>query len=257
VKRRLPAILFALTVAGVAAFSSGPPDGSTGAPGEILCTACHTGAPANSGAGSLTITGLPDAYEPGASYTLTLTLSDPNARRWGFQATAKTAVGPAGAITATDTLTTLVSQTAGFQYIKQTFQGTFQNTTGSASWSFDWTAPEPGSGPVTFYAAGNAANFDGSPLGDLIYNISLVTPEAQPLLRGDLNGDGIVNISDVIIALRIAVGFLEPTPEQILLGDVAPKPGLDGRPFGDGVVDIRDVTRILRRSVSLEPDPWP
>jgi hypothetical protein len=37
------------------------------------------------------------------------------------------------------------------------------------TWSFDWTAPEAGTGTITFYGAFNAANGNGSTTGDVIY----------------------------------------------------------------------------------------
>jgi outer membrane protein assembly factor BamB len=75
-------------------------------------------------------------------------------------------------------------------------------------------------------------------------------------LAGDINQDGKVGISDASLALRHVVNLIRLTPAQIAIGDVSPKPGV-GKPVGDGVVDIRDVIRILRRTVGLEPDPWP
>lgn len=73
-------------------------------------------------------------------------------------------------------------------------------------------------------------------------------------LPGDLNKDGTINLSDAVLALRFAGGLAQPSAEQILAGDVAPKIG--GK-IGDGRITILDVLRILRRSLGLEPDPWP
>ncbi len=78
-----------------------------------------------------------------------------------------------------------------------------------------------------------------------------VKPEELQGLMGDLNGDGKVSLGDAVLALRIALGVLTPTPDQVKMADVAPKPG------GDGKITVGDVVRILRRSVGLEPDPWP
>ena len=68
--------------------STGAPQGHSGAPGDLVCTACHTSNPTvNSGPGSVTVT-----FSDGTTYTLgvakrvTVTITDPNARRWGFQA---------------------------------------------------------------------------------------------------------------------------------------------------------------------------
>ena len=46
-----------------------------------------------------------------------------------------------------------------------------------ASFQFDWTPPATNAGLVTLYAAGNAANGNGSPTGDQIYTTSVqLTP---------------------------------------------------------------------------------
>jgi trimeric autotransporter adhesin len=62
-----------------------------------------------------------------------------------------------------------------------------------------------------------------------------------PIMRGDLNGDGQRNISDVTLALRFAVGLEAPTVAQLAAGDLN----------GNGVIDITDVTLILRAVVGL------
>ena len=39
---------------------------------------------------------------------------------------------------------------------------------------------------------------------------------------GDLNGDGLVNTADILLATRILMGQLVPTQDQVYHGDVAP-----------------------------------
>ncbi|MGQ9526125.1 MAG: dockerin type I repeat-containing protein, partial [Armatimonadota bacterium] len=79
-----------------------------------------------------------------------------------------------------------------------------------------------------------------------------VSPPTPELKAGDIDGDGRLAVTDVTLALRIAVGLkADATPAQIKAGDVAPK----GAP--DGKITIADVTRLLRRVVGLELDPWP
>jgi YD repeat-containing protein len=63
---------------------------------------------------------------------------------------------------------------------------------------------------------------------------------------GDLNGDGIVNVVDVMFAEQIATGLRTPTPDQLDHGDVSPP----GNP--DGKIDVRDVSRIMRKAFGLE-----
>ncbi|MGC8834898.1 MAG: carboxypeptidase regulatory-like domain-containing protein, partial [Armatimonadota bacterium] len=77
------------------------------------------------------------------------------------------------------------------------------------------------------------------------------------LIYGDANGDGLVDISDVQIAMRIAVGLLVPSPEQVRTADMYPNPGTFGREVGDGVVNISDAALILRYAFGLVPSLGP
>src|SRR3974390_1248123 len=74
----------------VHAHSFGAPIAETGAPGETTCVGCHTSFALNSGAGSLALSfSSGSTYTPGTPVTITITLSDPNAMRWGFEITAR------------------------------------------------------------------------------------------------------------------------------------------------------------------------
>lgn len=63
------------------------------------------------------------------------------------------------------------------------------------------------------------------------------------VLKGDLNGDGVVRANDAVFALRISAGLLEPTPQQLLVGDMN----------GDGNIRANDALLILRKAVGLAP----
>lgn len=63
---------------------------------------------------------------------------------------------------------------------------------------------------------------------------------------GDLNGDSSVDVADVALAERIALGLVTPTPDQLIHADVAPA----GAP--NGSVDAADVSRIRRKALGLE-----
>lgn len=179
--RRLIRILATAALAALPAlahgFSGGPPDGRTNAPGETNCTACHTTFPLNSGAGSLGVTGVPGAYEPGTSYELTVTLADPVAQRWGFEFTVLGGDGNSTGALATVDADVQLSTTGSRTYAKHTSQGTHPGTTGSHSWTVNWTAPAAGAGDVTLYVAGNAANGNSSNSGDRIYATSVAWTE--------------------------------------------------------------------------------
>ncbi len=77
-------MLLPLALIAESMFSSNPPDGRTGAPGEGLCTNCHASFPVNSGDGSLEILGVPDTVTAGQTVAVAVQLQDPGQQRWGF-----------------------------------------------------------------------------------------------------------------------------------------------------------------------------
>ena len=164
-----------------AKISPGPPLGFTNAPGEGNCTGCHYTFLLNSGAGKIEITGLPTSYAVGQSYPVTVTLSHPTARAWGFELTALDANGTSstvGTLVAASATTTLKRESSDSGQQRTYFShngeaGIAQGKTGSNSWSFLWTAPASAIGDVTFYAVGNAANNQVSPEDDYIYTTSV------------------------------------------------------------------------------------
>lgn len=167
--RILKSIVILLAVAIVAfSFSSGVPEGHTGAPGEVNCTSCHQTHALNSGDGSLSITVSTAAYTPGEVYEVTVEVMDDSLERAGFQLTALDEnLEQAGTITDFNEEVLELNNADGRQYIYH-IDASDQN-----SWSFQWQAPETNRGEVTFYAAGNAANGDFSNDGDYIYTDSL------------------------------------------------------------------------------------
>lgn len=62
------------------------------------------------------------------------------------------------------------------------------------------------------------------------------------------NGES-VSLIDALVALKIAIGMVDPTAEQLLRGDVAPV--VEGVPMGDGRIDVEDVLVILRMALGL------
>jgi hypothetical protein len=153
------------------AYSSGPPDQKTGAPGEGTCHDCHASFPLNSGNGSLSIDG-PTTFEAGHTYQISVHLSDPGQARWGFEFTPLNQ----GTIQITDATHTQQHSTGGNAYVKHTTAGTYAgNQNGPTTWTFNWTAPASPPPQITFYCAGNAANNNGNNSGDYIYTTSFTT----------------------------------------------------------------------------------
>jgi len=179
-----------------------PPLSLTGAPGEGTCVGCHYTYAGpnfdtpNLGPGDVRITGLPAHYMPGQTYNVTVTLTDPAARRWGFEITAVDDSGTSatvGSLEVADPSTTVkrTGEVLGKSrtYVSHNQNGTFPGRSGSNSWSFSWTAPAAGSSEVTFYAAGNAANNQVTPENDYIYTtLALVKPPAPVVAARALTG---------------------------------------------------------------------
>ena len=66
---------------------------------------------------------------------------------------------------------------------------------------------------------------------------------------GDLNDDGVVNVADVLLALRLVTGSLTITQEYLAHGDVAPLH--NGVPDSDGIFNLGDVFVIQRKALGL------
>jgi len=208
------ALLFCGTL--VMAFSSGPPDGRTGGPGESNCTvACHSSFALNSGPGTLVLTAPPN-YSPNDTLTISVALSQTGQLRWGFEVTVlDTNDAPVGAMVVTDAPRTQISTdiTTMREYIKHTSTGTDNGTPDTApGWSFDWIAPVSDVGPVTFYIAGNAANGNLFNTGDYIYTTS-TTVNPLPVaccigIRGNVDNDGLdaIDIADLVYLVAFAFG---------------------------------------------------
>jgi len=160
----------------VGAASAGPSPAFSGAPGEDSCIACHVGGAANTGTGKTFITGIPKNYKPGQQVQVTVTAEQEDAVIYGFQLTAIDSEGrQAGtfSIPSTEPVELLVrSGTVGGKsrsYVSHNINGTIPSQFGTRSWTFTWTAPATRIGKISFYAAGNAANSDGTNVGDYIY----------------------------------------------------------------------------------------
>src|SRR5258705_10730019 len=130
----------------VHAFSSGPPAGYTGAPGEVAESCAECPVPPDAGTGHISISA-PQTYIPGQTYSITVTHANPDLtrRRWGFELTAlDTSDEKAGELQNPDGLTQVLNNSGpggARQYIEHTASGTFAAQQNGASWTFNSTAP--------------------------------------------------------------------------------------------------------------------
>ena len=172
--------------------------GKTNAPGEQSCVnSCHDSYSLNSGPGSISIsasgmTGF--EYTPGQTYAMTVTVSQNGINLFGVGVEAlKSSGANAGTLTVTDAASTRIkTATVGGNSrtnIVHTLNG--GATANSKAFNFSWTAPAAGTGNVTFYFSGVAANGNDDNNLDYVYNSSQVYTEAcaTPAQPGNIAGD--------------------------------------------------------------------
>ncbi|MCB0516999.1 MAG: choice-of-anchor V domain-containing protein [Chitinophagales bacterium] len=176
-------------------YASIPPPLNSGAPGQSSCNAngCHAVTP-NSASGNVQIvSAATDGYASNKTYAMNINISDNTAQRFGFQMVALDGEGNSSGsfIAGSDNKTALQTQ-AGLQFINH------KNTPNpsASTFSFQWLAPGTDTGPITFYAAANAANGNGSSTGDHIYTNSLVL---QPKIYTGIN-----NINTTQLAWQVS-----------------------------------------------------
>jgi hypothetical protein len=176
-------------------YESGPPPAMTGGFGESNCRECHFDHALNDARYTLFLEGLPDRYESGRKYILTVRL-EPAPRAGGFELSARFADGPrqgaqAGLLQSTGEFVQIVELSAPpaqeadeapqrssapfsqspLLYAQHTLLG---NRPGPKGWTVVWTAPQTAASPVVLNVAANAADGDTSPLGDFIYTVEHV-----------------------------------------------------------------------------------
>ena len=215
-----------LNVNTVFAFSGGPPDGRTGSPADSLLTCndtgCHNNYALNSGSAAFSISA-PSSYTLGETLSISISFSNSSTAKHGFELSAldtnNNHVGIFSSVDGDDN-----TQTSNGDYIKHTSAGSSQS--GNASWNVQWTAPTSEvQNPVTFYAAGNEANGDGTNQGDYIYTITAqssmfattptTTPTATPSTIPVATPTPTLTLSEGIRTLH---GYVKDTDENTVPG---------------------------------------
>ena len=251
----VPPLFFCATLSLLSAHSYGPAPRVTAAPGDDqkACTLCHVGNALNSGSGSVKILLLSGpVYIPGIKQRVRVEVSDPNQQRWGFEMTARLNSDlestQAGEFTPVDNFTQVICEDAsprpcptGVAFIQHTSAGTRNGTKGGAIFDFDWTPPATNAGPVTLFAAGNAANGNSAPTGDFIYTTSIqlnpVTAVAPSVPAGN-----------IFSAATLAAGPVAPNSWVTIFGSnlSATTRGLDASDIRNGALpDTMDGVGIL------------
>lgn len=155
------------------------PAGNTGSPGDngntCARSGCHNGGPAASNQMVTLTSDMPaGGYLPGQTYTMTVTMSN-GGNKFGFSVSPQTPQGAlVGTLIASGAGTTLNGNS---KYVTQTQSGT--SGSGTKVYTFQWTAPQAGTGSVTFYGAFNFANGNGNTAGDVILSDSFTFNESS------------------------------------------------------------------------------
>jgi hypothetical protein len=138
------------------AYSSNPPLGATGAPGEGTCAGCHGG---GAGGGNIAVTSSSGTtYKPGVKQHLTVTIKDPNATAWGYEMTSVQTTKPStgvGVFKAVDGNSSVRSGTHSKSYAAQVRDQS--GKTKQVKYLVDWIPPSKNVGKVTLYFAANAS----------------------------------------------------------------------------------------------------
>ena len=185
-KRRLPSFYLFLLLGAVwfmfSGFPNNPPNGTTGGPGEGLCTNCHTGNNPNGYDGSISLTGLPATITPNMTYTITVTSSNPNGQavRAGFQWVALNSSNTNSGSMAGASANSTITPSGGRSYHEHNPAQNFGAGT-SVSWTVNWTAPTAGASDetISFYGASVIASGNSGSSGDLV-----VTTQTSGVLPG-------------------------------------------------------------------------
>ena len=129
-------------------YPDGAPWGHAGRPQTESCQTCHWDNEVETASPRLSLDGLPDRFESGGRYVLTVRLSGASDAN-GFQLVANS--GRFSAVSA---------QT-------ETNGASIRSTVSAGAWQFVWVAGDANV-PAHFWLAVNDANGDGSELGDRI-----------------------------------------------------------------------------------------
>lgn len=256
--------LIGIRVSTIFAFSSGPPDGRTGSPADNFKTCkdigCHNSFALNSGNASFSISA-PANYSLGEVVPITISFNNSNTAKHGFELSVLDANNKhVGTLDNVDNKT----QSNSGSYIKHTSAGSSQS--GNASWNAEWTAPSSSvRNPVTFYAAGNEANGDGTHDGDHIYTITreisqlAVTPTPTPTPTGTETPSPIPTVTPAICeteSMSASPSSLELNREESAQVVIALIPA-DGCPPEEGEIVTAKVNRAGRKRVSVSPQSAP
>ena len=143
----------------------------TGGFGEETCRSCHFDYDLNMDGGSLVLDGVPESYESGKDYEITVTLQAEQLEVGGLQLTTRFEDGSQAGDFSWDGehLMFTPSISDEVKYLQHSAEGTEPTSGNEIYWTFTWTAPEVNDEEVILNIAANSGNYDDSSFGDWIY----------------------------------------------------------------------------------------
>lgn len=191
---RIVSLFFCLATLSILiqSYSAGSPAGYTGSPIDnksCAFSSCHGGKETKSNWINTTIPST--GFKSDSVYKISLNPIHLGATKFGFTLATQDLFGnQVGELTAGSGSQLI----GGGEYITHT--QTSVNSNDSLIWEFNWRAPAIGVDSVTFYAAFNAANGNGSKTGDTIY-VSVLTAYSDALLNA-VNAEVAINLDEII-----------------------------------------------------------
>jgi hypothetical protein len=243
-KKKMISIFTIVTSVLLLSFSSSPPLGKTGAPGEGLCSECHSSVPIFNG--TLAIHGVPATVLPETTYPISIVIirDDATPLKAGFQLVALNGnnfnIGTLG-----NGGSNVGFASSGIRnYAQHQNAKSFVVDNDTITYTFDWTAPAiAGSNTITFYAASVLANGNGSSFNDRVLTHTATTEFIGP--QGDPLEVIIANVENVDCsgsstgsATAIATGGISPYVYNWSNGGSTAE--LSGVPAGTYTVTVSD-----------------
>ena len=204
------------------AFSGSHPTSSSGgytsAPGDGVCSQCHTDNNTSLD-GDYTVTGIPEDIEANTTYTVDILLTNPsgNASRGGFQILALDEDNTQGGTWSNAGTGSVLKTVIGKTYLGHQGSQSFP-ASNELDWTADWTSPDEEDVTFNFYAVSILANGGNGNQNDrfLLQQFDATIPDvATPLVLSiDLVADATcANSSDGSATVTISGGV---TPYDIL-----------------------------------------
>lgn len=173
-------ILYILSVASSSGRASAANEGNTGAPGDNpkVCASCHSGGSFNP---TVQISVMDEngnevnEYIPNTQYQVEVNISVSNGspNGYGFQMVSLRDADNSGiSAWSNPSSNAKIASAMGRSYVEHAGVST------SNVFMVDWLAPEQGTGSVSFYAAGNSVNKNGSTSGDAATTNNIQIQEA-------------------------------------------------------------------------------